>query len=600
MSARINYLKGRAFMGLLRPLIVCVLVCLPFYVFANPASVSEQKVKEDTSQRFLATELYIHGNALISREELLKDVPDTYRVSKDQQGRGEAVEDVYDFQNLICMIREPGLECNISLKTIQGFTKYLLSAYQKKGYAGIYVYVPAATVEQGSQFLNKRLHVEILEGTVANLEIQRYNFDRQKQAKGSLKESLIKSWSPVNTGDVINKNKLDDYLNRLNQNPDRYVSAVISRSEEPNALNLSYDVHELNPWHTYIQADDSGTEDRKWAPRVGIVNTNLLGYDDKFSVMVQAPWKRGIEDEYSVSGSYNAPVMTDRLRLGLYGGRSEFDVPGLTGIDFLGNGSFYGCTSNYTLFQMDKWFFDVTGQISRENSKVTPSLGIQSDVAMDLWGSGFTIHRSNTMVQTSLAYNRIENMGGSSSSEYELARLGASPEFVIHNVSFSHSQYFDAQKVHRFRGSLRHMTPDRRLVPAKMTSFGGLYTIRGYKESEIVADGGYIMSGQYEYNLISTNGPEEDKRTDPAANKSNTQKLRKLAPVAFVDYGRARVQDPKPGEQEDQGLSSIGTGLLIEWGDNFTADFYYAWVRRATAQTDKGDGQFNVSLMCRF
>lgn len=591
-------------MRYLRSSTVAVIVWLPFLLSASPAPVSErpasddlsrETMQEDTSPRFLVTELWVSGNTLISKADLLQNIPKIYETS--EQMKDQVVVTAYDFRVFSDLIQHPGVEYEISLKSIQGFTKYLLSVYQERGYAGIYVYVPADTVEQGVRLVDKRLHVAILEGKLAKLEVRRYDFDRNAKASGPLKEFLIKSWSPVKQGDVINKHRLDDYLNRLNLNPDRYVSAAISKSEEPNAFNLSYDVFESSPWHAYIQTDNGGTDDRKWAPRIGMVNTNLRGLDDRFSVMAQAPWQKGIEDEYSVFGSYNTPVLTDRLRLNLYGGRSEFDVPGLSGINFLGNGSFYGSGLNYTLFQVGKWFFDITGVLSREQSTVTPSFGTQSDVDMDLWGSGFAIHRSDAMSVTSLAYTRIESMGGSGDADYQLARQGANPEFVIHSVLISHSQYLDAGKRQRFKGSLRSRDPDERMVPAKMMSFGGLYSVRGYEENEIVADGGHIMSGQYEYNLIE---PPMHEQADTPERRASKQSFKKLAPLVFVDYGRSFIKDAQPGEKDVQRLCSLGTGLLVEWGDNVSADIYYGWPLRDTTETARGHGRFSFSVICRF
>jgi len=616
-------------MGLLRLLIVGGMICLPSFVFAQsttqpadpeqtsstnqsrqgtggnvdssdqsedaelPKSAPEE---EDTSPRFSATLLCVHGNTLISEEDLLRNVPERYTVS--DADRGESVKEIYDFRNIIWLIRGPGLHYQISLRNIQGFTKYLLSVYQKRGYAGIYVYVPADKVEEkGTKLVDERLHIEILEGKVSGVEVSRYDFERKAKTSGHLRESLIKAWSPVKEGQTLKKRELDKYLDRLSRNPDRQVTAVISPSKDPNAIELAYDVYEKkNPWHAYIQVDNGGTEDRQWAPRVGVVNTNLLGMDDSFSTMFQGRWEKGIEDEYALFSSYNLPVFTDRLRLSLYGGRSEFDVPGLSTIDFLGNGSFYGGGLNLTVMQAGKWFLDLTGSVSFEHSKITPSLGSKSEVYMDLWGVGVALHRSNDWADTSLVYNRSQSMGGSSFADYQLARLDSNPRFAIHRMAATHKQYLDNAKRHRLTGAWSYTTSSERLIPAKMTSFGGLYSVRGYKESEIVSDGGYLLRGQYEFNLISP--PKTTNKT--SENKKQTLGLKKLAPLVFADYGRAKTKSPIPGETPVQKLSSAGTGLLIELGNNLSAEIYHGWALRPTSQTNKGDHRFNFSMIGRF
>jgi hemolysin activation/secretion protein len=74
-----------------------------------------------------------------------------------------------------------------------------------------------------------------------------------------------------------------------------------------------------------------------------------------------------------------------------------------------------------------------------------------------------------------------------------------------------------------------------------MTSFGGMYTIRGYEEVDTIADKGLIASVQYEYDLIRAGqvalfGEDvDDTKRKPF--------LKKLAPLAFFDYGRAEYND---------------------------------------------------------
>ena len=563
------------------------------------APLAELSFPEDTSQRFVVKELRISGNNLVSTAELLEKMP--LRYSPLEERDGNAVGEVYDFRALLDIIVDPGKDREVSLKSIQGLTKYVLSIYREKGYAGIYVYVPAKAVEGEAKLVDKILPIEVLEGKVAKVTIERYDFDRQEKEEGILKDSLIYSWSPAQVGDVIKKKELGNFVNLLNLNPDRYISAVISRSTEPNALNLTYDVYESNPWHWYLQADNAGTEDRQWSPRLGVINTNLTGIDDRFSVMYQAPPEKGIEDEYSLFGSYSLPVFTPRLRLNLYAGYSQFDIPGLAGINFMGNGSFYGGILSYNIFQMDRWFVDITGTFSHESSKVTPSLGIETDVGMNLFGAGAHIHHSdhNNMSDTSFSFNTFTNVSGTD-DEVDIELRLDDADFTIYSFAASHSMYLDTKKVNRLIGSLRLITSDERLVPAKMTTFGGLYSVRGYEEDEIVADGGIIMSAQYEFDLVKYGEAKEEHGAGSNQSKDEKPWLRKLAPLVFIDYGRAKIKSPLWIEQETHELCSAGAGMVIEIGDNFNAGIYYGWPLRATEETDKGDGRFNFSLRYRY
>jgi hemolysin activation/secretion protein len=567
------------------------------------AKLQEQIAKinlpEDTTQRFTVSKLRITGNTLISTDKLLKDMPLIYNASDKPLRKAES-KDLYDFRVLHDIILEPTEPRQVSARTIQGFTQYILSVYQEHNYAGIYVYVPAATIERGVM-KDQLLSIEVLEAKVTTVTIKTYDPDQNETEKGYLKRSVVEEWSPVKVGQVANKKELDDFVNLLNLNPDRYVSVVVSKGTTPESLAVGYNIYEANPWHWFVQMDNSGTKERRWNPRVGVINTNLSGIDDTFTAIYQAPWDSGIDDNYTLYGSYDFPLLWPRLRLNLHGGYSEFDISPETGLlDFLGRGHFYGGILRYNVFQIDDWFFDVTGSLSRERSKVTPSLFpsfLGTDVKTNLWGMGVDIHRGDDMSDASFTFNQVKSFGGSSSSEFMLARTNAEREFSIYTTTANYSQYLDPNKVHRILGSFQWIVPDERLIPAKMTAFGGMYSVRGYDEYEFIADGGVLASAQYEFDLVKYANSGFGKTE---AEQEEKPFLRKLAPLAFFDYGRAKIKDPVGTEKGHETFASVGLGAVVELGDNFVGAIYYGYPLKATDDTDRGEGRLNVGLIIRW
>jgi len=210
---------------------------------------------------------------------------------------------------------------------------------------------------------------------------------------------------------------------------------------------------------------------------------------------------------------------------------------------------------------------------------------------MDLWGLGVDIHKSDDMSNTSVAFNRIQSVGGSGDSDFDQARPGADSDFNIYTISAGHSRYLDADKIQRVSGSFRSITSNERLVPAKMTTFGGLY-----KESKIVADGGQLLSSQYEFDLVKYDESKEIGEPRPEERPF----LRKLAPLVFFDYGRAKVKDPVPGEDRTQELYSAGIGTLVELGDHFSAGAYLGWPLKSATGTEKGQERLSISLIMRW
>ncbi len=566
------------------------------------AEIERLNLPEDTSPRFTISELRISGNTLISNEEILNNLPQIYNASEKSIQHAEPGE-LYDLRPLHDIVLNPGQPQEVSRRTLQGFTQYILSVYQSHGYAGIYVYIAAQAVQGSVRLQDGILPVEIVEAEISEINITSYNTDRERVEQGILRGSVIKDWSPVKVGQVVNKKELDYFVNLLNLNPDRHVSAVISRSSEPNTLALGYDVYEADPWHYYIQVDNSGTEERQWAPRLGLANTNLTGIDDRLNGLYQAPWESGIEDNYLLFGSYEFPVFTPRLYFNVFGGRSKFDTTPEGGpLNFLGRGSFYGGMLRFNVFQINGWFLDITNSLSYEKSEVTPSLfkTLESDVEMDLWTISVGLHRSDDMSNASFRFNRVQSVDGSTRNRFEKARQDAEPDFNIYTLSAAYSQNIDPDKVQRFSSSFRWITTDERLAPSKMTTFGGLYSVRGYEEDEIVADKGALMSFQYEFDLMQYSKPEEGSEEESNKVQNNKLELNKLAPLAFFDFGRAKIEDAVAGEKKTQELCSIGMGLLVDVGGDFSAGIYYGWPLRSTIETDEGSGRFGFSFIKRF
>jgi hemolysin activation/secretion protein len=560
-----------------------------------PGEANAITLPQDTSEKLMVKRIEIAGNTLIPTEKLIADIPVVFNASNTKLSKASQSQ-IYDFRTIKEIFTSPAAERPVSMRTVQGFTQYILSEYHRKHYGGIYVYIPADAVSNGKLTNDGLLPVMVVEGTVADVNVQSFDSQQKPTEKSRLRKSLVESWSPVQPGEVINEKKLNDYVDQLNQNPDRYASAVLAQGPTPNTVDVNYKLYEGDPWHFFVQTDNSGVSDTQWTPRYGVINTNALGFDDTFTAVYQARPDSTFQDNYSVFGSYDFPVFSERLRMKLFAGYNEFKGTSAGNLGFLGNGWFAGSRLTYTLFQADKWFFDITGSYSHEVSRVTPSLFPQfltSDVDMDIVSYGFDIHQRTDMSETSITGERYQNVGGSSQEDFSLARPGAADDFAYDTFSVTRSQYLHADRVDRITGLFRAIYPEDRLIPAKMTNFGGMYTVRGYKEFEIVADGGILASAQYEFDLV---------RYYEVKNNEEYGKswLRRLAPAAFVDYGLAHDKDSMPSEINYESMISVGVGLLADIGDHFSGTIYYGIPLKSTQQTDSGEGRINIGVLARW
>lgn len=577
---------------------------------------------------FTVSRVDIRGNTLLSDAELLDDLPLVYEHPRPSAGR-KGQSELYDFGGLRELVAGSARPQQVSTRTMEGLALYILSQYQRAGYAGIYVYVSADAVRSDGRLADDILPVHVIEGRVADVRVDRREFEPVDSNEtvqrvgpsdprfwlppvfgpvvrdhGHLKGELVKAWLPAHPGEVMRDDDLKHLIAILNTNPDRHVAAVMSAGAEPNAIDVAYELHEADPWHFYIQADDAGTDEQQWSPRIGLVNTNVSGRDDRASIMYQVDVE-GCEENYAAFGAYDVPFFTPRLRLGVYGGYSRFEIsPEATGgiTSFLGDGSFAAVTIRYNVAYIGGWLVDLTGSVSSEESRVTRSLGPDSEIDLGLVGVGVQVHRTDRDSQSVFSFDRSENVAGSDADEFSMARIDSDPDFVRYSAAAVHRQFLDVYRAHEIRGSVRAVASSDRLIPAKMTTFGGLYTVRGYEEDEIVADGGILASLEYRLNVTEPRRWRAAERGDePAEARPFNVWL-----LAFTDYGRPDIKDPVPGEIDTQDMWGVGVGTIIEIREEFHAAIYHGWALRETERADgstitgRGDGQWNLSFIYRW
>jgi len=133
-----------------------------------------------------------------------------------------------------------------------------------------------------------------------------------------------------------------------------------------------------------------------------------------------------------------------------------------------------------------------------------------------------------------------------------------------------------------------------------MTAFGGMYSVRGYDEYEFVADGGILASAQYEFDLVKYDESKGVGSTSVEQEEQEKPFLRKLAPLVFVDYARAKIRHPVATERGDEDFFSVGLGTIVELGDNFSGAVYYGYPLKSTDNTRTGKGRLSVGVMLKW
>ena len=123
------------------------------------------------------------------------------------------------------------------------------------------------------------------------------------------------------------------------------------------------------------------------------------------------------------------------------------------------------------------------------------------------------------------------------------------------------------------------------LISGEQFGIGGVDSVRGFNEREILNDRGYRTSIELQGSNLGR------------AFQSEQLQLR---PVVFYDAGWVQRNHPLPGEQKSSAISSAGIGLRSELGNNLHARIDYATVLQGGGVRKTGDRKLHANLTLTF
>jgi hemolysin activation/secretion protein len=443
----------------------------------------------------------------------------------------------------------------------------------------------------------------------------------------------IRAQSPVQAGDLLQKNAMDNFLFRLNRHPGRRVDVAIAPGESPEEVVVDYLVTESKPWSVYAQVSNTGTKTtNEWRERFGYVNNQLTGHDDELRLDYITG---GFSESNAVNVNYDFPVASDRIRIRTYGSYAQFDASdvGFAQESFSGTTWAAGAEAVGTIYQHRELFLDAVGGIRWENVEVNntaisetgqdnfvlPYFGLRLDRATE----------SATTFGSLIMEFQVPELAGTSDTEIQkLGRLDVDDQWEVLKYDLEHSFYLEPllnpsgfrgetqggsqSLAHEIAASVRGQFAFRnRLIPNEEEIAGGLFSVRGYPESVVAGDNAVIASLEYRFHLPRTFSVSEpghignrpvgmfgkDFRWAPqqAFGRADWDLIFK----AFVDAARTEISHPRPGENDHTLLGAgIGTELQIKRNVSLRLDLGFALqdVKDEPETVNSGDARLHFSL----
>jgi hemolysin activation/secretion protein len=533
---------------------------------------------------------------------------------------------------------------NYSRGALQTIAESILGAVTADGIVGATVVIDSTMIGNDGADLRgsgqKPLRFYVVIGTVT--EVRTLGTGSRVSEDERLNHPLhntIRTQSPITPyaggegerNDLLRKDALDDYIFRLNRYPGRSVVGSLSAGDEPGDVVLDYLISENPSNYVYVGISNTGTEStNEWRERVGYVNTQLTDNDDMLTVeFITASF----DETYAASAWYEAPwddTGKNRWRVeGSWGEYTAGDV-GLSNQEFTGkqwNVGFkyisnywqdgnqfvdWTCGTQLSYANVANNFFGGILVIEGESYFINPHLGVNyfsADVTQ------------STQASVSLEFTHAT---ASANELNKLGRLDPSQSWFSLQFDGFHSFYLEpwldragwedpttwesSTLAHELQLSLQgQWAVGSRLVPQAEQTIGGMYTVRGYKESITAGDSVVIGSIEYRYHVPRAFAPEMERREffgqqfKWAPQQVYGRPDWDLVLCGFVDAGHSWNNDRKTYEFNDT-LIGIGIGAEVMFKQNFNMSVYWGFAMHDvdSAQVESGSSRVHIGATLLF
>ena len=444
------------------------------------------------------------------------------------------------------------------------------------------------------------------------------------------RKTMVLPWAPAmdSTSPVIRRDRLDQYLYRINRQSGRRVDVRVVPGEEPGELDLEYLVQESKPWTAFYQLSNTGTDSTgDWRHQFGITYNGLISPDDVLSVNYTTAQFDDVTN--TVWGHYESPLLwsSDRIRTRINWLYSQYNSDQLgQGIPYTGEETSVGGEIIWNFYQKDEFFLDAyMGLQYRHLTTEDQWVGITGagDLIMLRYGVRAERRTATSMLIAEVGFKT--QIGGTTNQKHfaELGRLNAEAHATIMTWFGQYSTYlepwldpnFDDKGVaagplaHELAFLFRGQTAfGDRLLPQLMDVVGGFYSVRGYPQSMAAGDGSIVGSAEYRFHI-----PRAIKASpgtmnmfghdvQVVANKDNPLAWPDWDLIfrTFIDGGITWRNDRKPWERNYQMLSA-GLGFEMQLSEYFNIRCDYGIpLLTVKDEVKAGNGTFHFSVAVRY
>ncbi len=452
----------------------------------------------------------------------------------------------------------------------------LEQAYRSARYPTVFVDIPEQNVTAGV------VSLQVTEGRVERLRVTGAQYHSPQQIREEV--------PALARGEVPHLPEVKRQLEALGQeSPDRQVTPIMRAGRTPGTLEVELQVKDELPLHGTLEVNGRNTEDTSRLRALG-----LLRYDNLWQSYHSASFMYQLspEDTSEVevyAGTYALPAGL-RNRLAFYGvkSNSQSQVTTAGALAVIGKGTILGTRLVMPLPETADYYHSGTiGFDYKDFNEGTELVGADT-------------------TETPITYlNFMTRYDGIVRSERQLTNFGAGINFSIRGLVSKQSEFDDKRAYsqadyafftadvknerklpHSFSlvTRLEGQVADSPLISNEQFSAGGVESVRGYYESQVLGDNALFTSLELQTsNLIN-----------------NIDWLETSTGHVFLDGAWLHLLKALPGEQQNSQLYGAGFGFNLRAARKLVSDVDLAWALKDAGTINKGDARADFRLAYEF
>lgn len=444
----------------------------------------------------------------------------------------------------------------------------LAQLYSDAGYGTVLVVIPEQEVAQGVVYL------QVIEGRVERTYVTGTRYFSPVRIKESVPALAENS--------ALHLPSLQAQLTELNVvSGERSITPVLRPGRTPGTVEVELKVKDQLPLHGSVGLNDRYT-----------LNTTRLRLDAQISYANLWQREHSLSLQYQTSPENTSEVQvyagtyvwrpSVRSVMALYGVHSNSSVATVGALSVLGKGDIFGIRAIYpfsggaqriTLGLDYKDFQQSVLQGADTFNTPIDYLQFSAQYALS--------RRSESLTDFSVGANW--GMRGIVNDEREFAekRFNARSNYLHLQADVEHERpLWDGV----LRAALHGQWSETPLISNEQFSAGGVESVRGYLESELLGDTGVRL------NL--------DMQSPPLLAPSND--IQHLYAFVFADAARLSVKDALPGQASRFDLSSSGLGIDVRAFQKARAMLLIGWPFTSAVETKAGEPRLHFSLSYAF